>query len=124
MGQASVVTQQLFSLIDTISSAKMSVSHESCEIQRKKLLHELSTAHQNIQLLNQQWNEHVCWNGQNQSKHPEEISRYLKMKHILFLEINYFIGNCILFYFDIVFSNKYYILRKTKKVFRREFFEK
>lgn len=75
MGLANAVTQRLFTLIDTISNVKSSVSHESCEIQRKKLLQELSAAQHNIQLLNQQWTEHVCWNGQNQSKHPEEISR-------------------------------------------------
>ena len=79
MGQANAVTQRLFSLIDTISSAKFSVSHESCEVQRKKILHDLSAAQQQIQLLNQQWNEHICWNNQNQSKHPEEINRYYKL---------------------------------------------
>ncbi len=73
MGQANAVTQRLFSLIDTISNAKLSISHESCEIQKKKVVNELSVAQQQIQLLNQQWNEHICWNGQ--SKHPEELTR-------------------------------------------------
>jgi hypothetical protein len=76
MGQANVVTQRLFSLIDTISNAKFSVSHESCEIQRKKVLQDLAGAQQQIQVLNQQWTEHTCWNGQNKSKTSEDISRY------------------------------------------------
>ncbi|XP_046454834.1 paramyosin-like [Daphnia pulex] len=75
MGQANVVTQRLFSLIDTISNAKFSVSHESCEIQRKKVLQDLAGAQQQIQVLNQQWTEHTCWNGQNKSKTSEDISR-------------------------------------------------
>lgn len=75
MGQANAVTQRLFSLIDTMSAAKLAVSHESCEMQRKKLALELSAAHQQIQMLNQQWTEHICWNGQNQSKHPEDFNR-------------------------------------------------
>lgn len=75
MGQANLVTQRLFSLIDTISSTKSSVSHENWEAQRKKLMQELSASQQQIQLLSQQWTDHVCWNGQNQSKQPEDISR-------------------------------------------------
>lgn len=76
MGQANVVTQRLFSLIETISNAKLSVSHESCEIQRKKVLQDLTAAQQQIQILNQQWTEHTCWNGQNKSKSSEDITRY------------------------------------------------
>jgi hypothetical protein len=59
MGQANVVTQRLFSLMDTISNTKFSVSHESCEIQRKKVLQDLVAAQQQIQILNQQWTEHI-----------------------------------------------------------------
>lgn len=76
MGQANVVTQRLFSLIDTISNSKFSVSHESCEIQRKKVLQDLVAAQQQIQILNQQWTEHTCWSGQNKSNTTEDITRY------------------------------------------------
>lgn len=77
MGQANAVTQRLFSLIDTISNAKLAISHESCEAQRKKVVQDLSAAQQQIELLNQQWNEHICWSGQNQTKHAEETTRYI-----------------------------------------------
>ena len=76
MGQANVVTQRLFSLMDTISNTKFSVSHESCEIQRKKVLQDLVAAQQQIQILNQQWTEHTCWSGQNKSNTTEDITRY------------------------------------------------
>jgi hypothetical protein len=76
MGQANVVTQRLFSLIDTISNTKFSVNHESCEIQRKKVLQDLVAAQQQIQILNQQWTEHTCWSGQNKSNTTEDIIRY------------------------------------------------
>ncbi|KZS15176.1 Serologically defined colon cancer antigen [Daphnia magna] len=75
MGQANVVTQRLFSLIDTISNAKLSVSHESCEIERKKLMQDLATSQHQIQILTHQWAEHTCWNGQDKSKLPEDITR-------------------------------------------------
>ncbi|XP_057378862.1 LOW QUALITY PROTEIN: serologically defined colon cancer antigen 8-like [Daphnia carinata] len=75
MGQANAVTQRLFSLIDTISNAKLSISHESCEVQRKKLMQDLAAAQHQIQILTHQWAEHTCWNGQDKSKLPEDISR-------------------------------------------------
>lgn len=84
MGQANVVTQRLFSLIDTISNAKLSVSHESCEIQRKKLMQDLATSQHQIQILTHQWAEHTCWNGQDKSKLPEDITRYVVSKSMKF----------------------------------------
>jgi hypothetical protein len=42
----------------------------------KKILQDLAAAQQQIQILNQQWTEHTCWNGQNKSKSSEDITRY------------------------------------------------
>jgi len=63
MCKSSNVTHKLFSLIDIISTSKPNSNHDSCEIQQKKLLAELSQAQQQIQQLNDRWTSHVCWNG-------------------------------------------------------------
>lgn len=68
MSQANNVTQRLFSLLDTVSNTKFNITHENCEIQRKKLLVDLAAAQQQIAVLNQQWNDHVCWNEKSHSK--------------------------------------------------------
>ena len=75
MIQANSVTQRLFSLIDIVTKPKFNtLNHESCEMQNKKLLLDLSTAQQQIQQLSEQWNSHICWSsGQSQ---PEEFKRY------------------------------------------------
>lgn len=70
------VAHKLFSLIDVISSSKPNSNHDGCEIQRKKLLTELSQAQRQIQQLNDQWTNHVCWNGtQPQPQFIEDMKR-------------------------------------------------
>lgn len=65
MEQANNVAHRLFSLIDTVSNSTKT-SHESCEIQRKKLLADLAAAQQLNHNLNQQLSDHLCWNSSNQ----------------------------------------------------------
>ena len=74
MGQANNVTQRLFTLIDAVSSAKTNFGHENCEAQKKKLLLDLAGAQQQILLLNQQLNDHVCWNEPSHPKLAEDPS--------------------------------------------------
>ena len=75
MGQASNVTQRLFTLIET--AYKVNTNHESCENQKTKLLLDLAAAQEKIQHLNDQSNSHVCWNGnQPQPKWIEEFARW------------------------------------------------
>lgn len=77
MGRADAVSQRLFSLVDTISIQKGNAAsnHESCENQKEKLIRDLAAAREQIRMLNDQSNSHVCWNGMPQPKIIEELTR-------------------------------------------------
>lgn len=76
MCKSNNVAHKLFSLIDVISSSKPSSNHDNCEIQRKKLLTELTQAQQQIQELNDHQTNHICWNGSQPQPHfTEEMKR-------------------------------------------------
>ena len=67
------VTQRLFTLMDTLSSARGYTSHESCELERKSLLHSLDEAKHQVTVLKQQWADHACWKNSNTS---DDFSKY------------------------------------------------
>lgn len=70
------ITQRLFTLMDTLSSTRSYTSHETCEMERKSLLHDLEDAKRQTNLLKQQWADHACWKDQTFSpKFPDDFSK-------------------------------------------------
>ena len=87
MEQANNVAHRLFSLIDTVSNSTKT-SHESCEMQRKKLLADLASAQQLNHNLNQQLSDHECWNSSSQINPTagklDDFSRYTIILPVIF----------------------------------------